>query len=299
MDIADLTDRAGFWGPTTSTIDWCEPNYQKSHYVAELANTVSNLSFVMLGLLGAYHESGQRSKRSFIWMYLTISCIGLGSMAFHGTLTFLGQALDELPMVWFLLGCIYVQNHDLFATPKLRRTVQATLWIYAMGYSIIHLWMGLTTAFQVHFGTLVAFMLLGCCRKMCKFELTDEVKHVIKLPSIAGISAFAFWLIDYHGCEYFRWAHANNIWYINPHGHVIWHILMGYAAFCMVVAFRLMDCMSSGKQFRIEYRYGLLPMVFRQIKTTKNLLTDTEVEIPRRRTSTAEELELASRITYT
>lgn len=29
------TDYDGFWGAPTSTIDWCESNYQVSHYLAE------------------------------------------------------------------------------------------------------------------------------------------------------------------------------------------------------------------------------------------------------------------------
>lgn len=86
----------------------CEPNYQLSRFVAEPFNTFSNLSFVLLGLLGAAHEASENAKRSYIFMYLTVSAIGLGSMAFHGTLTFLGQQLDELPMVWFLLGSMFV-----------------------------------------------------------------------------------------------------------------------------------------------------------------------------------------------
>jgi dihydroceramidase len=76
-----------FWGPPSATIDWCEDNYKLTRFVAEPLNTVSNLSFVVLGILGALHEIREGSKRSYIVLYSTVAAIGVGSMLFHGTLT--------------------------------------------------------------------------------------------------------------------------------------------------------------------------------------------------------------------
>ena len=61
----------GYHGPVTATLDWCEvhpslsfplllahhlqANYQFSHYVAEMANTVSNLFTIFLALMGALY----------------------------------------------------------------------------------------------------------------------------------------------------------------------------------------------------------------------------------------------------
>ncbi|TFY81489.1 hypothetical protein EWM64_g2522 [Hericium alpestre] len=42
----------GMWGPVTATLDWCEVNYQFSHYIAELANSFSNVITVGLALYG-------------------------------------------------------------------------------------------------------------------------------------------------------------------------------------------------------------------------------------------------------
>lgn len=33
--MAPAVDRKGYWGPTTSTLDWCEENYVVTLYVAE------------------------------------------------------------------------------------------------------------------------------------------------------------------------------------------------------------------------------------------------------------------------
>ncbi|KAI8364157.1 ceramidase-domain-containing protein [Radiomyces spectabilis] len=42
----------GYWGPITSSVDWCEKNYTHWYYVAEWWNTLSSLAMIVLGLLG-------------------------------------------------------------------------------------------------------------------------------------------------------------------------------------------------------------------------------------------------------
>ena len=42
----------GFWGATTSTVDWCETNYEHLSYVCELFNSVSSLAMVLAGVVG-------------------------------------------------------------------------------------------------------------------------------------------------------------------------------------------------------------------------------------------------------
>ena len=44
----------GFWEPRTSTIDWCEINYEVTYYIAEFWNTISNLEMIILPVYGIY-----------------------------------------------------------------------------------------------------------------------------------------------------------------------------------------------------------------------------------------------------
>ena len=100
--------REGYWGPPTANTDWCEPNYQFTLYVAELFNTLSSVPICAFSLFGL----GQCWKRGyelkFALSYTLVFIIGLGSVAFHGTLLRVGQVLDELPMLWASLMFLYV-----------------------------------------------------------------------------------------------------------------------------------------------------------------------------------------------
>jgi hypothetical protein len=76
----------GYWGEPTATIDWCEPNYEYSFYVAEFWNTVSNLLFVLLGLYGLARSVKEGFEWRFHAQFIAVMITGLGSAMFHGTL---------------------------------------------------------------------------------------------------------------------------------------------------------------------------------------------------------------------
>ncbi len=93
-------DKEGFWGPPTSTVDWCEANYVVSHYVAEFWNTVSNIGLLVLGIYGVRMclREGLAVRVDLLLLFGLIAVVGLGSAAFHATLLKTSQQLDETPM---------------------------------------------------------------------------------------------------------------------------------------------------------------------------------------------------------
>ncbi|RUS17275.1 hypothetical protein BC937DRAFT_90170, partial [Endogone sp. FLAS-F59071] len=36
-----MEQASGYWGKVTSSVDWCEINYEFSYYIAEFWNTIS------------------------------------------------------------------------------------------------------------------------------------------------------------------------------------------------------------------------------------------------------------------
>lgn len=83
-----MEDKAGssFWGPVTSTTDWCEKNYTHFPYIAEFYNTISNIPCILLAFVGLVNALRQRFEKRFSVLHLSNMILAIGSMLFHATL---------------------------------------------------------------------------------------------------------------------------------------------------------------------------------------------------------------------
>ncbi|KAI1242112.1 hypothetical protein IHE44_0005629 [Lamprotornis superbus] len=86
--MAPAADREGYWGPPTSTLEWCEENYAVSYYIAEFWNTVSNLIFILPPIYGAIQTYKDGLEKRYLAAYLCLTAVGLGSWCFHMTLKY-------------------------------------------------------------------------------------------------------------------------------------------------------------------------------------------------------------------
>lgn len=77
---------SSFWGPVTSTHEWCEPNYVYSSYIAEFFNTLSNIPAIVLALIGLVIALSQRFEKRFSVLHISNVILAIGSMIYHATL---------------------------------------------------------------------------------------------------------------------------------------------------------------------------------------------------------------------
>ncbi|KAJ7786640.1 ceramidase [Mycena metata] len=133
------TSRVGFHGNATATIDWCEANYQFSYYIAEMANSFSNLVTIMLAAYGGYLSANEHLPYRFILGYIGIGLVGLGSFWFHATLLFQAQLADELPMIYVTTTTLWLLfDQDYGFTFESKRT--RLLTVVAGAFNVLFTW---------------------------------------------------------------------------------------------------------------------------------------------------------------
>jgi dihydroceramidase len=89
-----------FWGAVTSSENWCEPDYLYSPYIAEFYNTLSSVPIIVTALIAVLIGVRSGFQARFVVPCALTALVGVGSVAFHGTLQYWGQAMDELFMVY-------------------------------------------------------------------------------------------------------------------------------------------------------------------------------------------------------
>lgn len=115
MSVSAVTKSlAWYFTPHTSEIDWCETNYQVSPYVAEFFNTFSNIPFVLFPPLLMYLFRGfsEFVSPDFNIVMGLLIIVGIGSGYFHATLSFSGQLIDELAILWVVLAAFAIAVPD-------------------------------------------------------------------------------------------------------------------------------------------------------------------------------------------
>ena len=137
--------RLGFWSPRTASVNWCEPDYLWSPYVAEFWNTASSVVVVLGGLLGLVLSLRYGLRRRFALGWACMVVVGVGSVAFHGTLRREGQALDELPMVFGTQAFTFVAVEAAYggfgARPRFR-WLAPLLTAYCVAFAAAYLLLG-------------------------------------------------------------------------------------------------------------------------------------------------------------
>ena len=210
----------GIWGPPTATIDWCEENYATTVYVAEWWNTISNVGIVLSGCWGVCWCLRQRHERRFVVLAILITLIGLGSAAYHGTLLFHMQMLDELPMVYVMTAWLYIWYEIDRPRPRpwLAPALVASLLVVSAG----HLYYGFVVLFQMFFAgqTFLGMYHVWLAVTAPTADRTLKIIAFLYAFSIGG--GVSIWLLEQNLCTELRQSGYN------PQLHAIWHVVVGF-----------------------------------------------------------------------
>jgi dihydroceramidase len=205
--IANLVEKHGYWSPRTASVDWCEPNYLHSYYVAEWFNTLSSFAVVLMGLTGVILSLIYSYKKRFFFSFLAMFIVGCGSVAFHGTLLFQGQALDELPMVWGTQIFLFIaieSAYDGFDTLRFK-WLPFALTIYCIIFTAGYFYLG-TDAFVFFVALYISGVVTLVGMSISLYARTSLVAQRLGLFSniIYAGGFLLLWLPDKFLCSFFQ-----------------------------------------------------------------------------------------------
>ena len=254
------TETAGYWGPPTATVDWCETNYEHVHHVSELFNSVSSLAMVLVGVLGIALHRGVLERR-FTLAFALVSVVGLGSVAFHSTLRFEHQMMDELPMLYLVsvIAYILVENR-----PERRFGVWFPLAL--LGYALVAtaLTAGMRGKLQSYlflssFTTLELLALVGTYLIHRRSQDTLG-RRVFRFGMSSYAIALIAWDSDTRFCSTLNQA-LPSMGIPNPQLHAWWHVLVsiGFYTLLLVIAHNRLKTL--GKAPRFGFAAGFIPFV--------------------------------------
>ncbi|PIN21958.1 Alkaline ceramidase [Handroanthus impetiginosus] len=234
---------SNFWGPVTSSHEWCEPNYVHSSYIAEFFNTISNVPCIILALFGLVNSLRQRFEKRFSVLHISNIILAIGSMLYHASLQQLQQQGDETPMVWEMLLYIYILYSPDW---HYRSTMPTFLFLYgALRFNI---------GFKVHY----ALLCLLCIPRMYKYYIHTEdrsAKRLAKFYVATLLIGTLCWLADLLLCKNI------SLWYFNPQGHALWHVLMGFNSYFANTFLMYCRALQRGWNPKVKHILGFFPYV--------------------------------------
>jgi dihydroceramidase len=261
----------GHWLPHTSSIDFCEPDYLLSHYVAEPFNVVSSLFIAVLGLCGLLH-SNPTGEGMFTLQFVVIVAIGLGSVLLHTTLQAFPQSLDEVPMMWF-----NVLSYYIIMNMQAKRNAQNTWSIDALGVLFLSVAVLETYIYYSMRWLYVMFLLvygstlLGVTGWSAKYTFGKNITHSpahVKLAKeifiAACVSYFLVggvcWIVDMNLC-----THLLPL-YTSCYGatlHIIWHVTAGYGGYLQTLLLVVARAGELGIAVERRWAWGVVPIIIR------------------------------------
>ncbi|KNC99655.1 uncharacterized protein SPPG_05036 [Spizellomyces punctatus DAOM BR117] len=243
----------GYWGPVTSTLDWCEENYIVSPYLAEYWNSTTNLVFLVWPLIGLYSCWKTGAEKRFWASFAALMCVGTGSFLFHGTLRYAMQLLDELPMA--MGTCVFVYCHLQMFSKKLSPSIILGLFLTFLLTCTAYLVIQTPILFQAAFATLTLLQLFIGLYNLYKISKVNPkagrtLGRMTAVCVASMLTAFVLWNTDQLHCGTIQ-EHRNRLGYpfrVGLELHAWWHLLTGYSGYTSVVASQYGRALALGRE---------------------------------------------------
>ena len=172
-----------------SSINWCEEDYAVCDFIAEFWNSITGI-FLCSSSIYCYYTNKKDNIHVLTYSNILLFFVGVGTALFHGTLIYIWQLLDEIPMM-----LIVIEYTRILSTLNLARNVDMIRINYRYMTSFLPI---MISSYYIHpklqvltfQGSLVVFtgILLYSCNKINgslnkqfynthKFEYSEKSKR--------------------------------------------------------------------------------------------------------------------------
>jgi dihydroceramidase len=221
--------------------------------------------------------------RDYFNMVVVIFFVGIGSLAFHATLLFHSQLLDEIPMVYGAAGLIFclLETTNQYDTEKEKAKGMITASVL-ISYSLLitcwYLLSGNPLIFQVGYTIMAAFLVIAPAFYLPGFtkDLASAKKKAIWNCYHFAIGCYvlgtSIWIFENTNCMRVReWRNTMGLPKFAFQLHAHWHLLTQIASFSytmMLLYLRRLHLKGARKDLNLTYSklLGLYPVIVGQTK---------------------------------
>nr|XP_033812273.1 alkaline ceramidase 1 isoform X1 [Geotrypetes seraphini] len=204
----------------SSEVDWCEDNFQYSDQIAEYYNTVSNAGFFICAPLMMYLQHPYAQQRTlavhFFWLMLII--VGIFSVYFHMTLSYLGQMLDEIAILWIIsmAYAIWFPRSYFPSFIKNRHNFIAMVFVTSSISTLLTFVKPTMNAYALNCTTIHVLYMIFLELKKCT---NQRIRRLTVITVFWWVLSITCWISDRVLCEFWRGISF-------PYLHSFWHVLI-------------------------------------------------------------------------
>ncbi|XP_071194822.1 alkaline ceramidase 3-like isoform X1 [Salvelinus alpinus] len=231
-------------------------------------NTVSNLIMILPPIYGAIQTYKDGLEFRYVYSFLGLAAVGIGSWCFHMTLQYEMQLLDELPMIYST--CVFV--YCLYECFKQENTLSlfpiTLLLFFSVSVSVVYLQWKEPVFHQVMYGALVA------CLVMRSIFIVTWVYPWLKPMCYISLSVFLLgfllWNIDNLACDSLRSTRQRLPPVVGAvtQFHAWWHILTGLGSYLHILFSLQIRSIYLKHRPKVKFICGVWPMLHMEAQKT-------------------------------
>ncbi|OJD12360.1 hypothetical protein AJ78_07035 [Emergomyces pasteurianus Ep9510] len=203
---------------------------------------------VFFGGYAIYRQSrpGGRVQTSQALSYIALIIVGVGSAAYHATLKYPLQLVDDLSM---LLGAGIMFHHvvTINSGSRMKIIVFLALSVTLSVASWAHIRLGDSALHQAVFGAMVVTVGYRTVKLLASLisdqRMRSKLRSLLRIANFTLLAAYALWLLDTFACPSLRTVrHAIGLplaWLYELHGW--WHILTAIGVYIVMIVGEFLD----------------------------------------------------------